>query len=35
MQRENMQGAMVLAESPRDDFVVRGLEKLKQIEGHL
>ena len=29
MQRENLQGAMALAESPRDDFVVRGLEKLK------
>ena len=29
MQRENLQDAMALAESPRDDFVVRGLQKLK------
>ena len=29
MQRENLQDGMALAESPRDDFVVRGLEKLK------
>ena len=29
MQRENLQDAMALAESPRDDFLVRGFEKLK------
>ena len=29
VQRENLQDAMVLAESPRDDFLVRGFEKLK------
>ena len=29
MQRENLQDAMALAESPRDDFGDRGLERLK------
>ena len=31
MQRENLQDAMALAESPRDEFVAKGLEKLKKI----
>ena len=37
LQRENLQDAMALAESPQNEFVLRGLEKLKknQIEGHL
>ena len=38
MQRENLQDAMALAESPRDEFVAKGLEKLKKnikIEGNL
>ena len=38
MQRENLQDAMALAESPRDEFVAKGLEKLKKnpkIEGNI
>ena len=38
MQRESLQDAMAFAESPPDEFVANGLEKLKkkhQIEGHL
>lgn len=30
MQRENLQDAMALAESLGDEFVARGLEKLKK-----
>ena len=32
MQRENLKDAMALAESPRDEFVARGLEKLKNTK---
>ena len=30
MQRENLQGAMALAKNTRDEFVAKGLEKLKK-----
>ena len=32
MQRENLKGTMALAESPRDEFVARGLQKLKNTK---